>query len=68
MKKTIGATGMDGLCTWADVSYLVHEDICILTVREALMGVSTLHSKSSEELNKKFYTETKLVGVSKYLT
>ena len=44
-KLIIWVNGMNDLCIWVDASYTVHEDMCIHTGGEMLMGVVTLHIK-----------------------
>ena len=57
------------LCTWFYASYIVHECMCSHTGGEMLMGIDTLHSKSSKQkFNTKSSTEVALVVLSEYLT
>ena len=50
--QIIEATVMNYLCTWFDTAYAFHEYMRSHTVKEMLIGVGTLHSKSSKQLEK----------------
>ena len=67
-RRIIGATSLDKLMTWVDVSYATHDNMRSHTGWMMSFGVGALHTKSTKQkLNTKSSTEAELVGVSEYL-
>ena len=68
-KRIMGAYSLIQLCTWVDAAYGVHPNLKIHNGGCMSFGYGIPHCKSrKQKLNKKSSTETKVVGVSDYLT
>ena len=66
--RIIRATILKDIFTWIDAAYAVHDDMRSHTGGCMSLGIGTLHFKATaQKLNSKIYTESEVVGLSKYL-
>ena len=67
-KRTVGATGLQGLVTWVDAAYAIYDNMRRQTGGAMSLCLGVLQARSSKQkINAKSSTEAEFIGVSKYL-